>query len=513
MNMTKLTLVFLFTAASFALGEVPSSPRGLAMVANSPDSVTLSWYGPGEGKTVLSYTLYASKTRDGAYEEIARTAAPDRSATDAKLPPGTTRFYRVSATNTQGQSAMSDTAPGFTFEPCLPTPFPVQVAKNMCLSMGSTIVSTQTPLSGKLEYLCDGSDATGARLRRDSEVRIKLTETKFTDADYLLINFRTDCGPTEWSKDRFARTLKKYVVLESLDSTTGEDGTWQEVITGSNDQLDGIIVIPNHQPKWIAVRSLPASEEKQPSTTDVRPHSSDLILARLEVFRSAPSGQRNDYWIFTGDSLVVQDMPAGTDPQRQSHFSDLARKQHPDRYPIVVHAGRGGEMLKDTLARMHSLMPSLSPPNGTKTPTGTIVCWESGFNDVGVGGSLSLGAQLIKSYASAQQLCEKNGLVMVPVRLEFATTYLDLATLQPNDQQVFFNTLAVSLGGVDVFCRTQTPYACDPATQLPYADYWTFTRNNYTTALVKDGVHHTKSGQDGINRLWSEVAHKMVYSP
>jgi hypothetical protein len=70
----------------------------------------------------------------------------------------------------------------------------------------------------------------------------------------------------------------------------------------------------------------------------------------------------------------------------------------------------------------------------------------------------------------------------------------------------------VNLGGCDVFCRESTPYACDPETQLPYADYWTYTRKNHATALVKDGVHHTKQGIDGINRLWADVADRMIYS-
>ena len=32
------------------------------------------------------------------------------------------------------------------------------------------------------------------------------------------------------------------------------------------------------------------------------------------------------------------------------------------------------------------------------------------------------------------------------------------------------------------------------------------------TVLVKDGVHHTKVGSDGINKLWADVANRMVYA-
>jgi hypothetical protein len=120
---------------------------------------------------------------------------------------------------------------------------------------------------------------------------------------------------------------------------------------------------------------------------------------------------------------------------------------------------------------------------------------------------------MIKKYVAAQKMCESNGLIFVPVRIVFSTQYLNKETLEPAKYNVFFNTLAVNLGGVDVFARTSAPYACDPQTQMPYADYWTYTRKNHQTALAKDGVHHTSQGADGINLLWAEVADKMIYGP
>jgi hypothetical protein len=256
-----------------------------------------------------------------------------------------------------------------------------------------------------------------------------------------------------------------------------------------------VVVIPNHQPKWIGIRN-----------------SGSLQLCRLDVFRAAPAGFRNDYWIFTGDSLVVQDFAGGSPEKHSVWFSDLVRQRHPDRYPILVQSSQGGEMMENTLGRLKGTLASLSPPNGTSTPTATLVCWESGFNDVGIGGGLWMGKKIIKTLTDAQEVCETNGLIFVPVRLEYSTGYLNKETLEPAKYNIFHNTLAVNLAGVDVFCRTRTPYACDPATQLPYADYWTYIRQNYATALAKDGVHHTKAGSDGINQLWAEIAGKMVYA-
>jgi len=496
--------------ASPSAPAVPDVPLGLAMAANSADSVTLAWYSSPKNDAT-SYTLYASTAKEGPFSQVA--TATERTATHRNLAPGTTYFYKVSATNAQGESAQSSMVEGFTITPVSGAPFPVKIAKNMCVSLGATVVCNAKPLSGALSNLVDGSDATGCRLRKTFELKIKLNSgSSIDDADYLLVHFRTDCGTADWSNDRFARTLKKYVVIESKDSTDGKDGTWTDVVSGTNNLLDGVIVIPNHKPKWIGIRSDYAPGEEVPKADDRRLMPSDLILCRLDIFRSAPVGYRNDYWIITGDSLVVGDLPGGAVEGRKAWFSDLVRKQHPDRYPIVVHVGRGGQMLKDTLPVMRSVLPVLSPDNGTTTPTATIVCWETGYNDVGVGGSLGLGAHLIKSYEAAQELCVSKGLIMVPVRIEFSTQYLDLKTMEPGKYNVFVNSLAVNLGGVDVFCRTSAPYAYDPKTQLPYADYWTYTRKNYATVLAKDGVHHTKEGNDGINTLWAEVADKMIYS-
>lgn len=509
-NLLFSSLLPLSGLAPAAFAAPPPPPLGLAMVANSGTSVTLAWYRSLE-PGVTAYRLYTGSTRDGVFAPLATVTG--LTATHENLIPGATCFYKVAASSADGEGKPSAATPGFTFVPCPGAPFPVKVAKNMCVSLGATIVSKQVPLSGKLANLVDGSDATGCRLRKACDLRIRLNpDVAIADAAYLLLNFRTDCSRAEMSNDHFARTLRNYTVTESLDSTNGEDGTWQELVTGTNALLDGVIVIPNHRPKWIGVRSAYNASEQPPAATDRRMMPSDLFLCRLDVFRAPPAGYRNDYWLFAGDSLVVQDLPGGGDKERSAWFSDLVRQQHPDRYPIVVHLGRGGTMLKDTLPHVRQSLPALSPPNGTDTPTATIVCWETGFNDVGVGGSLGVGAQLIKRYEAALELCRDNGLVMVPVRIEFATTYLNPETLEPAKGTVFYNTLAVNLGGVDVFCRNATPYACDPATQLPYADYWTCTRQNHATILGKDGVHHTKAGSDAINRLWADVAGKMVYA-
>lgn len=468
---------------------LPEVPRGVAMTANSPESITLSWYRPKQ-ENVTSYNVYSSPTKEGTYNRVATVS--DRTVTLNKLTPASSYFYKVSATNAAGESPQSSPAPGFTTIHSAGAPFPVRIAKNMCVTLGATIVSSPAPTQGQLTNFVDGSDATSAAIEGPCEVKIKLnTAPSIQDAEYLLLNFRTDSTGKSYAYNINWRSLKNYTITESDDSTNGTDGTWREVLTGTNEFLDGVVVIPSHKPKWIGIKN-----------------SGSLQLCRLDIFRSAPAGYRNDSWIFTGDSLVVQDL-AGGFPDR---FSDLVRQRYPDRYPIVVQAAQGGEMMANTFGRMKKTLAALSPPNGTANATGTIVCWESGFNDIGLGGGLWQGKKVIQNLTEARDLCAANGLILVPVRIEFATAYLDKTTLEPAQDNIFHNSLGVNLAGVDQFCRQETPYALDPQTQLPYADYWTYTRQHHDTAIGKDGVHHTKEGSDGINRLWADVAGKMIYS-
>jgi len=491
-RLLSLSWVVLLTGSAAA--AVPAAPLGLAMTANTTESITLSWYRAATDD-LKGYTLYACETKEGKYKQVATSTPAERTATHTKLTPGTALFYKVTATNQEGESPLSTVAQGLTPPACAGAPFPVKIAKSMCLSLGATIVSRPAPVEGKLADLVDGSDGTSCKIEGACEVKIKLNTTlSIADAPYLILNFRTDSTGVGYAYNINWRSLKSYVITESFDSTNGTNGTWKEVVTGANTFLDGVVVIPNHKPKWIGIKN-----------------SGALQLCRLEIFRAAPEGFRNDYWIFTGDSLVVQDQAGGNPNSHGVWFSDLVRKQYPDRHPIVVQAAQGGEMQENTLGRMKKTLPGLSPPNGTQTATATIVCWESGFNDVGVGGGVWMGAKIIKALTDAQDVCTANGTCIVPVRIEYSTGYLNKETLEPEKYNIFYNTLPVNLAGVDIFCRTKAPYAFNPQTGLPYADYWTYTRNNYQTALAKDGVHHTKAGSDGINLLWAEIAGKMVY--
>lgn len=477
---------------------IPPTPRGMILSNNSATSITMSWFSsPVNNDAAAGYNIYSSTTLNGTYTKIGTST--QRTYTHTGLTPGTTRYYRVSAFNVVGESAPLTSEAYFTLIPTAGADLPFLVAKNMCVSMGMPIVSTVAPSLGQLKNLNDGMDSTSCGISSAHEVRIKLNPAvSITDADYLLLNFRSDkTGNGLLSYNDRSRALKDYVITQSLDSTNGVDGTWTDVVTGSNLYMDGVVLIPTPstapKPKWIGVRN-----------------SGSIQLCRMEIFRAAPVGYRNDYWIFAGDSLVVQDMQGGGTTWLSVWFSDLVRQRHADRYPIVVTVALGGTVIDNLIGMMTNSLPYHAPANTSSVPSGTFLCWEIGFNNIGNAG-LYIGNTFINGLTNMQTICDGYDMLVVPVRIEFATDGLNLDTLEPKGT-FFHRTLNANLAGVDVYARASAPWSVDPATQLPYADYWTYTRQNYLTVLSSsDGVHHTREGSDGINTLWADVADKMVY--
>src|SRR5437773_936763 len=83
-------------AVPSGFAAAPSVPLGLAMVANSPDSITLAWY-RAANDDAKSWNVYVSDKKDGTFTRFATVS--ERTATHGKLKAGATHFYKVSATN------------------------------------------------------------------------------------------------------------------------------------------------------------------------------------------------------------------------------------------------------------------------------------------------------------------------------------------------------------------------------------------------------------------------------
>jgi hypothetical protein len=86
----------------------PPPPSGLTATANSSSQITLSWTDTASDEA--GFKLERSPNGSTAWTLIATPAANATSTTDNGLSAGTTYFYRLRATNTNGDSAYSNTA-------------------------------------------------------------------------------------------------------------------------------------------------------------------------------------------------------------------------------------------------------------------------------------------------------------------------------------------------------------------------------------------------------------------
>ena len=127
-------VVMVLLSGSTAHGQtsVPSQPTGLAVSSASHDSVTLTWYDPGDG-TIESYQVLR-RSRDGSkYGDgkgaagfvaiVDSTGSPATTYADTSVAPKTRYVYRVKARNPQGLSERSRYANAET--QAVPPPPPV----------------------------------------------------------------------------------------------------------------------------------------------------------------------------------------------------------------------------------------------------------------------------------------------------------------------------------------------------------------------------------------------------
>ena len=103
-------------ASATTLIAVPPAPTGVAAASTPPTSITVSWTASG-GAT--GYNVYRATAATGPFTTV--LASPAASPyVDSGLTPNTKYFYKVSATNTAGESSLS-AAVSATTAPAAPT--------------------------------------------------------------------------------------------------------------------------------------------------------------------------------------------------------------------------------------------------------------------------------------------------------------------------------------------------------------------------------------------------------
>jgi hypothetical protein len=369
--------------------------------------------------------------------------------------------------------------------------WPVKVATNMCISLGARIESDVN--RADLTNLVDGSDKTTWAANGPFFIAMELDATNLA-ADYLMLHWRAENG--QWHDyDFVTESFNKMTVKTSRDSTDGTDGTWETVAALDNQRRDGVLVLPNTRPKWIRV--------EEASKVHAR-------LVRLDVFRPAPPGFHNDYWMFVGDSLTAADTGAGMYPaEHTKFFSDLVRSKFPRYYPIVLNEGKGGETAESGADR---IAKKLIPEN----PQGTFICYHEGINTISTASKHAYpGKTNVIDYAMRSVVSESvtNGFVPIISRLSFVryNNYAPVVNYPENRDAEQLGTLPYNLNVVDPLVKELTPYAYDFDKNRPVVDPYTWFRD-HQAALRTDGVHHLPAGTDAMTQIWADGAATMIYA-
>ena len=95
------------------VAEVPGAPTGLSAAPNGTTGIDLSWTAPADngGRVISGYKIEVSTDGGASWTVlVANTGSTDTTYAHSGLTAGSTRHYRVSAINTIGASAASNTA-------------------------------------------------------------------------------------------------------------------------------------------------------------------------------------------------------------------------------------------------------------------------------------------------------------------------------------------------------------------------------------------------------------------
>lgn len=107
------------SATTFAAGSPPAVPSGLAAVASSPTTVSLTWQDQSADET--GFVVERKVGAGGTFTPLASLPANTASHTDRSLTPSTTYVYRLRAQNASGYSGYSAEAFATTLAAGSPT--------------------------------------------------------------------------------------------------------------------------------------------------------------------------------------------------------------------------------------------------------------------------------------------------------------------------------------------------------------------------------------------------------
>lgn len=202
-------------ATTWATGQPPAAPSNLTASAVSSSQINLVWQDNANNET--GFEIDRANTSGGPYTQIGTASANVTSYSDSDLPPSTTYYYRVRATNDAGDSDNSNEAFATTQSP--PSG---DLALNKNATASSTYNSTYTPAKA-----VDGSTASSSYWRSGSVSSSNPSAWLQVDlgAQYSLTR-----GVVKWRENYYATQYRFQI------SNTGgnSDAEWTTVYTNSS---------------------------------------------------------------------------------------------------------------------------------------------------------------------------------------------------------------------------------------------------------------------------------------
>jgi fibronectin type 3 domain-containing protein len=195
---------------------VPSAPTGVSASALSSSSIQITWNAPSSG-TPTYYNVYRSSSSSGTYSFRAIVSGSVKTYTDTGLSSSTTYYYRITAENNSGESAMSITfgyattqsgGGGTTTKPGTPTGVTATALSS------DSIRITWSAVSGATKYnIYYGSSSTSAFTSLDGTS----TTTSFTSTG-------NPAGSTSYFKVSAVNSAGESAKSSTVSATTTSSG-------------------------------------------------------------------------------------------------------------------------------------------------------------------------------------------------------------------------------------------------------------------------------------------------
>ena len=269
-----------------ATATVPSAPRTLRATASGQTTINLSWSAPSStgGSSITGYRIQWSLDGSSNWENVSPAhTGTGRTYADTGLDLGTTRHYRVYASNSVGESAQpSDPASATTSTTTVPVPSTPRALS--ATADGPTTIN----LSWEAPSNTGSASITGYRIEvsEDGGTNWEDLETNHSETTY------SHTGLTEGS----TRHYRVYAI--NAEGLEGPASDVDSAVTTTSGTTASVVV-------WFDAASSQVNETT--STTTVQVNVNPAPTSSLTVLYSlgGTATQTTDYTIQGGGSLTV----------------------------------------------------------------------------------------------------------------------------------------------------------------------------------------------------------------